>query len=192
MRRRKGLSFYHKKKRVKTSIFKEVLSYIFIVVVAVILACTLEYFLGLKINVVGSSMEPGLFNGQEIYIDRISYTFSKPKVGDVVVFLPNGNEKAHYYVKRVVAGPGDKLRVIGEKLYVNGIESPYVKEPITDPGIAENEVVLELGEFFCIGDDPDNSEDSRSPNIGPVKSADIIGKAWLKKGKKKTEDHLIK
>ena len=192
MRRRKGLSFYHKKKRVKTSIFKEVLSYIFIVIVAVILACTLEYFLGLKINVVGSSMEPGLNNGQEIYIDRISYTFSKPKVGDVVVFLPNGNEKAHYYVKRVVAGPGDKLRVIGEKLYVNGIESAYVKEPITDPGIAENEVVLELGEFFCIGDDPDNSEDSRSPNIGPVKSADIIGKAWLKKGKKKTEYHLIK
>lgn len=192
MRRKKGLSFYHKKKRVNTSIFREVISFGFIIIIAIILGGTTEWFLGMKTNVVGSAMDPTLYNGQEIYIDRIIYTFSKPQVGDVVVFLPNGNEKAHYYVKRVVAGAGDKLKVIGGKLYVNGIESAYVTEEIKDPGIAENEIVLGNGEIFCMGDQPSNSEDSRSPNIGPVKTTDVIGKAWLKKGKKKFDYHLIK
>ena len=68
-------------------------------------------FLGRSARVVGMSMEPTLENGQQIYIDRFTYILSSPKAGDVVAFLPNGNENSHYYIKRVVAGPGDKVRI---------------------------------------------------------------------------------
>ena len=97
----------------------------------------------------------------------------------MVVFLPNGNENAHYYVKRVVAVPGDRLKIQEGVFYVNGEESKWVFEKILDSGIAANELVLGSGEYFCIGDNPNNSEDSRSANIGFVEEEDIIGEAWF-------------
>ena len=126
------------------------------------------FFFGMTTNVVGVSMEPTLYNGQQIFIDRFFYVLSSPKRGDVVVFLPNGNENSHYYVKRVVAVPGDRLVIQDGTLFVNGIESEWVSAYISDPGIAGNEFTLENGEYFCVGDNPGNSEDSRSANIGPV------------------------
>ena len=57
-------------------------------------------------------MEPGLTNGQGILVNRLVYRFFSPKTGDVVVFLPNGNENAHYYVKRVVAEPGQTVQIL--------------------------------------------------------------------------------
>ena len=158
---------------------REAFSWLFGILVAVFIAGVLVYFLGMTTNVVGVSMEPTLYNEQEIFINRFVYVVSSPDRGDVVVFLPNGNENAHYYVKRVVAVPGDKIIVQKGVFYVNGIESPWVTERLTDPGIAENEITLGSGEYFCIGDNPGNSEDSRSANIGPVQESDIIGKAWF-------------
>lgn len=140
----------------------------------------LNVFLGVTTNVVGVSMEPALYNGQRIFINSFVYLISSPKAGDVVVFLPNGNENTHYYVKRVVAGPGDSVAIRDGILYVNGEESPWVEEKLAEAGIAAEEFTVENGEYFCIGDNPGNSEDSRSANIGPVREEDIIGKVWFR------------
>ena len=175
----KGLSFYKKKKKISPGAVREAFTWLFGIFVSIFIAGVLVYFLGMTTNVVGVSMEPTLYNEQKIFINRFVYVISSPDRGDVVVFLPNGNENAHYYVKRVVAVPGDKVLVRNGVLYVNGIESPWVTDRVTDPGIAENEITLGSGEFFCIGDNPRSSEDSRSANIGPVLETDIIGKAWF-------------
>lgn len=175
----KGLSFYKKKKKISPGVVREAFTWLFGILVSIFIAGVLVYFLGMTTNVVGVSMEPTLYNEQKIFINRFVYVVSSPDRGDVVVFLPNGNENAHYYVKRVVAVPGDKVIVQSGVLYVNGIESPWVTERLSDPGIAENEITLGSGEYFCIGDNPGNSEDSRSANIGPVQETDIIGKAWF-------------
>ena len=147
---------------------------------AIFIAVVLNVFLGMSTSVVGVSMEPTLYNGQQIFINSFVYLISSPKAGDVIVFLPNGNENAHYYVKRVTAVPGDRVLISGGILYVNGEESPWVTEKLVDAGIAANEFTLENGEYFCIGDNPGNSEDSRSANVGPVKETDIIGKVWFR------------
>ncbi len=179
-RRNRGLSFYQRKKKIITvSLVREIFSYILCMVVAVLIAVVLAYTFGMSTNVIGVSMEPNLENGQKIYINRFAYTLSTPKAGDVIVFLPNGNHNSHYYVKRVIATPSDKIQIIDGICFVNGIESPYIQTKILDAGIAETELVLDAGEYFCIGDNPNNSEDSRSPNIGPVEIEDIIGKAWF-------------
>ena len=179
MAHNKGLSFYKRKKKISSNLIREIFSWIFGIVTAVFIAGVLVYFLGMKTNVVGVSMEPTLYNSQTILINRFSYLLSTPKQGDVVVFLPNGNENAHYYVKRVAAVPGDHLRIQDGVLYVNGLESEWCSEKILDAGIVENEITLNNGEYFCIGDNPNNSEDSRSANIGPVSETDIIGKVWF-------------
>lgn len=188
----KGLSFYRRRKKVSTSLIKEILSWIFGIVAAVFIAGVTVWFFGMTTNVVGISMEPTLENGQKILVNRFIYTLSSPKRGDVVVFLPNGNENAHYYVKRVVAVPGDKIKIENYTLFVNGEESTLVTEKILDGGIAENEFTLKMGEYFCIGDNPNNSEDSRSANIGPVKLDDIIGEAWIKMSLGKNKMGFIK
>ena len=87
---------------------------------------------------------------------------------------------SHYYVKRVAAEPGDTVVIREGVLYVNSV--PYTKaelDKIADPGILENELTLEKDEYFVIGDNINNSEDSRSGNIGPVKADSIIGKGRL-------------
>lgn len=177
--RNKGLSFYKKKKKISQELLREIFSWIFGIALSVFLAAVVVIFLGKSTRVVGMSMEPTLENGQQIFIDRFLYVLSSPKAGDVVAFLPNGNENSDYYVKRVVAGPGDKVRIADGTLYVNGQESKWVTERILDAGIAENEIILGNKEYFCIGDNPNNSEDSRSANIGPVEEGDMIGKAWF-------------
>ncbi len=188
----KGLSFYRRKKKVSTVVIKEVFSWIFGIAIAVFLALVIAFFLGMTTNVVGVSMEPTLYNGQKIYINRFVYILSPPKAGDVVVFLPNGNENSHYYVKRVAAVPGDKVRIENGILFVNGLECEWMNQKILEAGIAANEFVLNSGEYFCIGDSPNNSEDSRSANIGPVKEDDIIGEAWFHLGSEEDGIGFIK
>lgn len=180
MAKKRGLSFYNRKKRkISSAHVKEIFSWMFGIFTAVFIAVVLNVFLGVATNVVGVSMEPTLYNGQRIYINSFLYLISSPKRGDVVVFLPNGNENAHYYVKRVVAVPGDRVLISGGILYVNGEESPWVMEKLADAGIAAVEFTVQNSEYFCIGDNPGNSEDSRSPNIGPVREEDMIGKVWF-------------
>ncbi len=192
MGRRKGLTFYQKKKKLNMVLIKEIASWIFWIFVSAFLAVVLVYCVGMKTSVIGSSMEPCLYNGQEIFLNRIIYKISSPKAGDVVVFQPNGNEKAHYYVKRVVAVPGDTLYIKEGILYVNGeIQDDYFDDKIAEPGLAENEITLGEDEYFVIGDNCNNSEDSRSANIGNIEKQYIIGKAWFRMAAKDSAMGLI-
>ena len=179
-RRNKGLSFYEKKKRINTHILREIFGMMFGTFAAVFLAVVLVYCAGVKTNIIGVSMEPSLYNGQKILINRFIYKLMAPKKDDVIVFLPGGNQNAYYYVKRVVAVPGQKVQIIDGMLYVDGIpEENEIYDKMEDAGIAENEIVLGADEYFVLGDNRNSSEDSRSGNIGPVGRETIYGKAWF-------------
>ncbi len=181
MARRKGLTFYQKKKRLDPRLLKDVMELLVGGAVAVFLAFVLVFSVGMRTSVIGDSMEPALHNGQEILMNRILYRISTPRRGDVVVFLPNGNQNTHFYVKRVVGLPGETVQIREGNVYIDGVllEENELFDKIADPGIAQNEVLLEGDEFFVLGDNRNSSEDSRSGNIGAVKKDDIIGKAWF-------------
>lgn len=181
MARRKGLTFYQKKKKLNIVVVKEIFSWVFWIFASILLAVVTVFCVGMKTSVIGPSMEPNLYNGQSIFLNRLIYKVASPRKGDVIVFLPNGNEKSHYYVKRVVGVPGDTLYIKNGLLYVNdeAVEE-YFNDRIAEPGLLESEVTLEEDEYFVIGDNCNNSEDSRSANIGTVKKSYIIGKAWMK------------
>ncbi len=180
-RRSKGLTFYEKKKRVSKDMVREILVTIFYCFAAVLLAFVLVFLVGMKISVIGVSMEPDLYNGQEVFINRFIYKLFQPGRGDIVAFLPNGNQNSHYYLKRVVGLPGERIQIIGGYVYIDGelLDEGDIYDKISDPGIAENEVILGSDEYFVLGDNRNSSEDSRSGNIGPVKKETIAGKAWF-------------
>lgn len=182
-RRYNGLDFNRKpKKIINSSHLRELVSWLFWIVISAILAFVLMFVFGLRTNVIGNSMEPNLFAGEEILIDRMIYNISEPDRKDIIVFQPNGNLDSHYYVKRVIGLPGETLQIIDGYVYIDGVlydeEGAYDK--IADPGLLVNEITLSEDEFIVLGDNRNFSEDSRSGNIGVVKKSYIIGKAWFK------------
>lgn len=181
MARRKGLTFYQKKKKLNSKLIKDIFEVLVGSVVAVFLAFVIIFSVGMRTSVIGDSMEPTLYNAQEILISRFAYKLSSPKRGDVIVFLPNGNQNTHLYVKRVIGLPGEKVQILNGSVYIDGSlleeDEQYVR--MSDSGIAVNEITLANDEYFVLGDNRNSSEDSRSGNIGPVKKNTIIGKAWF-------------
>lgn len=181
MARRKGLTFYQKKKRLNPRMIKDILEVLVGSVVAVFLAFVIIFSVGMRTSVIGDSMEPALYNGQEILMNRIIYRLSTPKRGDVIVFLPNGNQNSHFYVKRVVGLPGETVQIRDGRVYIDGLllNEDDLLDEMADPGIAQNELLLGQDEFFVLGDNRNSSEDSRSGNIGAVRKDNIVGKAWF-------------
>ena len=181
MARRKGLTFYQKKKKLDPRLLKDVMELLVGGAVADFLAFVLVFSIGMRTSVIGDSMEPSLHNGQEILMNRILYRISMPKRGDVIVFLPNGNQNTHFYVKRVVGLPGETVQIREGNVYIDGVllAENELFDKIADPGIAQSELLLGSDEFFVLGDNRNSSEDSRSGNIGAVKKDSIIGKAWF-------------
>lgn len=181
-RRSKGLNFKKKKRELNIPLLREIAVWILEIAITVALAGVCVYFVGVRTTVVGQSMSAQLQDGDQVLINRFIYKVKKPKIGDVIVFLPNGNEKSHYYIKRVVAAGGDTIQIIDGVIYVNEapLDKAYFSAAISDSGVAAEKIRLEADECFVIGDNPGGSEDSRFANIGNVKSEYIIGKAWFK------------
>ncbi|MBO4902772.1 MAG: signal peptidase I [Lachnospiraceae bacterium] len=168
------------KRKVNFGHLYEILTWVSGIVLAGFLGAFVVYAFGIRTSVIGDSMEPVLSAGQEILLDRIVYQFSSPDRGDVIVFHPNGNQNTHLYVKRVVGLPGETVQIKQGRLYINGIQyaQDYSGE-LMEPGIAENPIKLDVEDYFVLGDNRAESEDSRSADIGTVTRDMIEGKAWL-------------
>ncbi len=177
------------------------LELVLIVAVALGLALGIQKFLIKPYRIPSGSMLPTLRVGQRVLVNRIGHSFSKPAVGDVVVFHPpRGAQQGQCgvlpprgqvclkevpipdgenFIKRVVAGPGDRLKIVGGHVYRNGREA---SEPFTKPcspagGCSfPREVTIPAGHYFMMGDNRGSSDDSRF--WGPVPDKWIIGGAF--------------
>ena len=163
---------------------KEILStslYLLIVLALTLLVVT---YVGQRTKVIGSSMEPMLTDGDNLIVDKLTYRFEDPQRFDIIVFPFRYAEKT-FYIKRIIGLPGETVYIDESgTIYINGevLEETYGKEVITDPGRAYEPVTLGEDEYFVMGDNCNNSEDSRSGNIGPVSRDMIEGRAWFALG----------
>ena len=180
-KRRSSLNFGRKRRKFNFRRLKGVSIWAGHVVAVILLALVMVLSFGVRTTVVGQAMADSLKNGDRVYINKLVYSISKPKAGDVIVFLPNGNEKSHYYIRRVVGVPGDRVQIMDGALYINGelYNEADKLASMEEAGIAETEILLGEDEYFVLGDNRNNSEDSRYANIGNIKKEYIVGKAWL-------------
>lgn len=154
---------------------------IYILIVLVLTYCVVN-FVGQRTAVMGSSMEPTLSDGDNLIVDKITYRMREPRRFEIIVF-PYRYASDTYYIKRIIGLPGETVRIDGEgRIYINGevLEENYGKEVIKEAGLADSEIVLADDEYFVLGDNRNDSADSRFVNVGNIKRENIIGRAWIR------------
>lgn len=164
------------------AITKELLSVVVNVLICFAVVFVITQFIGQRTVVSGSSMEDTLTDGDNLIVDKISYRFHDPSRFDVVVF-PYKYEEDTYYIKRIIGLPGEDVYIDGSgNIYINGelLDESYGTETILNSGIASSTIHLGEDEFFVLGDNRNNSTDSRFEAVGNIKGDDIVGKAWLR------------
>ena len=141
-------------------------------------------FVGQRTEVDGSSMEPMLTDGDNLIVDKITYRFRDPQRFDIIVF-PFKYQENTYYIKRIIGLPGETIQIDEQgNIYIDGevLEENYGRE-IIEPdniGIAASPIVLGDDEYFVMGDNRNNSKDSREAIVGNIRREDIIGRAWVR------------
>ena len=134
------------------------------IVMVVLAAYVIVSFACTRTTISGGSMEDTIKNEDTVLINRFAYAFGSPKRFDCIAFEPDAIGSSKLYVKRVVGLPGE-----------NDINDTY----IVTAGMAINEIHLGEDEYFCLGDNRNNSEDSRFSSIGMIKKEHIVGKVWM-------------
>ncbi|MGI6037293.1 MAG: signal peptidase I [Limnochordia bacterium] len=142
---------------------------------AAALALLIMVFIARAYTVEGPSMLPTLTHGERLLVDKISYRFQEPKRGEIIVFRYPANPKESF-IKRIIGVPGDEIQIYGGVVYVNGepLQEDYIREAFFSrfgPQIVPPDT------YFVMGDNRNNSEDSRDPRVGFVPRDLIIGRA---------------
>ena len=163
-------------------IIKEIFSTSLYLLVVLLITYLLVNYVVQRTEVVGSSMENTLMDGDNLLIDKLGYRWKDPERFDIIAFLYQHGEDVHY-IKRIIGLPGETVRIDREgNIYIDGeiLSEGYGKEVILNPGIAEAEILLGEDEFFVLGDNRNHSADSRESNVGNIRREDIVGRAWLR------------
>ena len=155
--------------------------WVFEIVVTLVLAAMVGIMLFQTVTMQESSMEPTIAVGDRFFINRVVYKFSSPKRGDLIVFRTNASDDAALHIRRVIGLPGETVQISDGKILIDGKEYQEAGQfpEITNPGLASTTVTLESGEYFVLGDNRNNSEDSRYADIGMIKKRYIAGKIWF-------------
>ena len=165
----------------KISPLKELLSMLIYIGVVLGVTFLIITFVGQRTHVSGESMENTLDNGDQLIVDKITYRFQDPERFDIIVF-PFHYKEHTYYIKRIIGLPGETVQIADGTIYINGevLEESYGREVMQDPGIAAEPITLGEDEYFVLGDNRNQSSDSRDPSVGLIHRDEIIGRAWLR------------
>ncbi|MCX6785414.1 MAG: signal peptidase I [Candidatus Komeilibacteria bacterium] len=154
-----------------------------IVVISLIIIVPIRLYVIQPFIVEGDSMVPNFHNGEYLIVDEISYRFSEPVRGEVIIFHPPQDPKT-YYIKRIIGLPGETVEFKNGKIYIYNTEFPqgqlldeklYLADSLANE---EVKVTLKGKEYFVMGDNRNNSLDSR--RLGPIAFDHIRGRAMLR------------
>ena len=171
-----------KKEDKEINIVKDLLFLCMYILIVIGICWAVLTYVGQRTEVSGESMSNTLHSGDTLWIDKLEYEFGSPKRFDVVVF-PYEEEEDTFYIKRIIGLPGETVYIDEEgTIYINDepLEGDkYGRETIAEDkrGIASEEVTLGDDEYFVLGDNRNNSRDSRFEDVGNIHKDQIIGRA---------------
>lgn len=153
----------------------EIWEWIKSIIIAVILAFIIRFFILEVFLVEGSSMLPTLENRERLIVNKFKYYFQEPETGDVIIFTYS---RERDFIKRVIGVEGDEIRIESGEVFINGspIEEGYIFEPTKGQF---GPVIVPDNNIFVMGDNRNNSMDSRDPSVGFVSLEQVKGKAFL-------------
>ena len=162
-------------------IIKELSGWLLYIVLIIALTWIVVTFVGQRTEVSGSSMETTLSDKDQLIVDKMTYRFRDPKRYDIVVF-PYQYQDNTYYIKRIIGLPGETVQILSGMVYIDGmrLDEHYGNEIMENPGIAEEPLTLGEDEYFVLGDNRNNSSDSRASDVGLIHRKDLIGRAWIR------------
>ena len=162
-------------------IIKELAGWLLYIVLIIALTWFVVTFVGQRTEVSGSSMETTLSDKDQLIVDKMTYRFRDPKRYDIVVF-PYQYQDNTYYIKRIIGLPGETVQILSGMVYIDGmrLDEHYGNEIMENPGIAEEPLTLGEDEYFVLGDNRNNSSDSRASDVGLIHRKDLIGRAWIR------------
>lgn len=152
------------------------------VVIVLLAAFLIRFFLFQPFVVEGNSMEPNLHDKEYLIVNRLTYRIDEPQRGDVIVF-DAPNSPGVDYIKRVIGLPSEKIKIADDEIFINNkkLDEKYLPASFQTLISADASFSLErqLGpdEYFVMGDNREHSLDSRE--IGTIKKQAIVGKAWV-------------
>lgn len=162
-------------------IIKELAGWLLYIVLIIALTWIVVTFVGQRTEVSGSSMETTLSDKDQLIVDKMTYRFRDPKRYDIVVF-PYQYQDNTYYIKRIIGLPGETVQILSGMVYIDWmrLDEHYGNEIMENPGIAEEPLTLGEDEYFVLGDNRNNSSDSRASDVGLIHRKDLIGRAWIR------------
>ena len=165
-------------------VIKEMISTLLYLLAVLLLTYFVITFVGQRTKVEGASMETTLSNGDNLIVDKISYRFREPRRFDIIVFPVQYKENT-FYIKRIIGMPGETVQIDERgNIYIDGeiLQESYGREVIKPEniGVAAEPVTLGEDEYFVMGDNRNNSTDSRTEIVGNISRKDILGRAWLR------------
>ena len=177
-------AYFHKKARIETTpTVRKIIKEIIVWLLLIVLTITASYFITtnvfVKTAVAGVSMEPTLMEGQVVIVNKIEYYLKSPKRNDVIVYKQRNREHSYYEIKRVIGLPGETVKIKNGIIYINdeALKEKVKTETIENAGLAEEGIKLDDNEYFVLGDNRNDSEDSRFASVGNVLKNEILGKA---------------
>ena len=169
-------------------VLREILSTSVYILTVLLITYLIIKYVGVRTEVIGPSMQPTLHSEDNLIVEKLSYRFGDPERFDVIVF-PFQYAERTYYIKRIIGLPGETVQIDDEgTIWIKKagsaefemLEESYGKEVIKNPGLASEPIYLGQNEYFVLGDNRNDSSDSRDPSVGNIYRKDIIGKAWLR------------
>lgn len=167
-----------KEEKEDVNIVREIIEMVLYAVFLFAVTWAIITFVGVRTRVRGPSMYDTLHDGDNLWVSKISYRIHEPERFDIVTFP----EEDEFYIKRIIGMPGEKIRIDEEgSIYINGelLEEDYGYEVIDEDmiGRAAKEITLGADEYFVMGDNRNNSLDSRDEDVGNIKRDELVGKA---------------